>query len=80
MQKYHRDVLEHMAPPVPVQIYPPPPPPVFVPESVIKQAPEVHSQGIVAAPVKKVPGRRRERRSSRRHRKVAAGHRDPDSR
>lgn len=78
MQKYHRDVLEHMAPPDPVQIHPPPPPPVLVPQSVIRQAPEVPTQGIVATPVKKVPVRRRERRSSRRHRKVAAGNRDPD--
>lgn len=80
VQKYHRDVLDHMAPPVPVQIYPPPPPPVLVPESVIKQAPEVRSQGVVATPVKKAPVRRKERRSSRRHRKVVAGNRDPDSR
>ncbi|KAJ7946985.1 Inner membrane protein oxaA [Quillaja saponaria] len=71
VQKYHRDVLEHLAPPM-IAIYPPPPPP---PPPVVETSPE----RFVSAPVRKVPARRGRDRKSRHHRKVVPGSRDIDS-
>ncbi|GAU42915.1 hypothetical protein TSUD_86530 [Trifolium subterraneum] len=69
VQKYHRDVLLHLAPPVttaqPPPLSPPPPLPML----------ETPPENILTPPVKRGPGRRgRDKRSgSKRHRKVVAG-------
>ena len=74
MQGYHRDVLEHWAPPPPpgvISISHPP-----LPAAENKKLHGV-SRDIVAANATKVPSRRKKDRSgSRRHRKVTAGSRD----
>ncbi|KAJ1405453.1 hypothetical protein SESBI_25807 [Sesbania bispinosa] len=72
IQKYHRDLLLHLAPPVAIAQIPPPSPPPPLP--VLETSPEK----VVTSPVRRGPGRRgRDRRSgSRRHRKVVAGSRD----
>ncbi|XP_050212496.1 probable hexosyltransferase MUCI70 [Mercurialis annua] len=69
VQKYHRDVLEHMAHP--------PPPPALVYEPPTKPALESAAEKGVNVPVRKT--RRGRKSGSRRHRKVAAGDRDMDS-
>ncbi|KAM1235525.1 hypothetical protein ACFX13_005058 [Malus domestica] len=87
VQKYHRDVLEHMAPPLPKAVPPPPllpPPPPSPPalsnEPPVKPSTETSPESIVKAPGKRPPRRGRDRRSgSRRHRKIVAGARDIDS-
>ncbi|POO00061.1 hypothetical protein TorRG33x02_041880 [Trema orientale] len=91
VQKYHREVLEHLlaahAPPPPIPIpQPPPPPPSPPPPAPINEPPmtsllETSSGRVVNAPVRRVTTRRgRDRRSgSRRHRKVATGGREMDS-
>ncbi|KAK7400582.1 hypothetical protein VNO78_11792 [Psophocarpus tetragonolobus] len=73
VQKYHRDLLLSLAPPVAfAQSSPPPPSPPPLP--VFKISPEK----IANSPMRRGPGRRgRERRAgSRRHRKAAAGSRE----
>ncbi|KAJ7968566.1 Inner membrane protein oxaA [Quillaja saponaria] len=74
VQKYHRDVLEQLAP-TEIAVYPPPPP--LPPSPVFETSPE----RVLSPPVRKVPARRgRDRRSnSRRHRKVVPGNRDIDA-
>lgn len=75
LQKYHRDLLLRLAPPVTnvliPQLSPPPPLPVL----------ETLPEKVVTSPIRKGPGKRgRDRRSgSRRHRKVAAGNRDNEA-
>lgn len=78
MQGYHRDVLEHWAPPPP-PILPgataiPHPPPPLTPNITSSDI----SQGNNVTPTTRVPSRRRTdgRSSSKRHRKVAAGNKD----
>ncbi|XP_042520569.1 probable hexosyltransferase MUCI70 [Macadamia integrifolia] len=70
VQAYHRDLLEHMAPPVGIVIHPPP-----------ALLPELPTDRFTRSPPKKVPTKRsRERRSSsRRHRKVTIGSRENNS-
>ncbi|WOH11855.1 hypothetical protein DCAR_0831351 [Daucus carota subsp. sativus] len=74
VQGYHRDVLEHWAPPPPpgvISISHPP-----LPAAENKKLHGV-SRDIVAANATKVPSRRgKDRSGSRRHRKVTAGSRD----
>ncbi|KAF3451472.1 hypothetical protein FNV43_RR07567 [Rhamnella rubrinervis] len=83
VQKYHREVLEQRAPPLPAALSPPllPPPPPPPPPAALINEPPVIPETVVSGPIRKVqPRRGRERRSgSRRHRKVAAGGRDMDS-
>ncbi|KAB2637361.1 hypothetical protein D8674_027895 [Pyrus ussuriensis x Pyrus communis] len=88
VQKYHRDVLEHMAPRLPKAVPPPPllPPPLppslpaLSNEPPVKPSTETSPERVVNAPAKRPPRRGRDRRSgSRRHRKVVAGGRDIDS-
>lgn len=86
LQKYHRDVLEHLAPRVPVAVPPPPllppppPPPVISNEPPVQPSVETLPERVVNGPGKRGPRRGRDRRSgSRRHRKVVAGNRDIDS-
>lgn len=87
VQKYHRDVLEHMAPRLPKAVPPPPllpPPPPSLPalsnEPPVKPSTETSPERVVNAPAKRPPRRGRDRRpGSRRHRKVVAGGRDIDS-
>ncbi|ONI10447.1 hypothetical protein PRUPE_4G048000 [Prunus persica] len=86
VQKYHRDVLEHLAPRVPVAVPPPPllppppPPPVISNEPPVQPSVETLPERVVNGPGKRGPRRGRDRRSgSRRHRKVVAGNRDIDS-
>ncbi|WCJ27042.1 hypothetical protein M5689_008817 [Euphorbia peplus] len=67
VQKYHRDVLEHMA-------SPPPPPLVQVNEPPVETIPK---NSTVNTPVRR-PKRGR-KSGSRRHRKIVAGSRDSDS-
>ncbi|XP_040990030.1 probable hexosyltransferase MUCI70 isoform X2 [Juglans microcarpa x Juglans regia] len=63
IQAYHRDLLEHMPPPVGRIIHSPPTLPVYNP--------------MVRPPMKKIIRRRGDRKSGqKRHRKVVAGHRD----
>ncbi|KAG7962311.1 hypothetical protein I3843_09G060600 [Carya illinoinensis] len=80
IQKYHRDVLEQIAPPVSVAVYPPPPPPpssqTLYDEPPIKFYHETSPEGTISVPIRKVQPRRTRRSSSRRHRKVSAGVRD----
>lgn len=80
-QKYHKDVLEHMASRVPVAVLPPPLPPSIPPPALSNEPPVTAVETAPERPVRKIqPGRRRERRSgSRRHRKVVAGSRDTES-
>lgn len=69
LQKYHRDLLLRLAPPVTTaEIHPLSPPP---PLHMLEKSPEK----VVASPVRRGPGRRgRDKRSgSKRHRKVVAG-------
>lgn len=90
VQKYHRDVLEQLAssavypPPLPPPPPPPspPPPPALIDEPPIKSSLETSPERVARIPIRKViPRRARDRKSnSRRHRKVAAGNRDIDSR
>ncbi|KAI4368163.1 hypothetical protein MLD38_016750 [Melastoma candidum] len=81
VQKYHRDVLEHMSPP-PLPRPPPAPsftPPVPADDPPTDQAVESSTEKPTAMMVKKAgPRRGRDRRSSRRHRKTAAGGKDTD--
>ncbi|GFS46357.1 strawberry notch protein [Actinidia rufa] len=80
VQGYHRDLLEHWAPP---------PPPIataitHLPQPFIGEKPNKTSalaEGNINTPLRKIPAKRgRERRSnSKRHRKVAAGSRDVSS-
>ncbi|EEF50857.1 conserved hypothetical protein [Ricinus communis] len=78
VQKYHRDVLEHMAPPPPVYPPPPPTPPsALVHEAPFKTALENSDEKVVNGPVRRA--RRGRKSGSRRHRKVVAGGRDIDS-
>lgn len=76
IQKYHRDLLLRLAPPVTnvliPQLSPPPPLPML----------ETSPEKVVTSPIKKGPGKRgKDRKSgSRRHRKVAAGSRDNEAR
>ncbi|KAI5331190.1 PREDICTED: Inner membrane [Prunus dulcis] len=85
VQKYHRDVLELLAPRVPVAVpppplLPPPPPPVISNEPPVQPSVETLPERVVNGPGKRGPRRGRDRRSgSRRHRKVVAGNRDIDS-
>lgn len=81
VQKYHKDVLEHMAARVPVAILPPPLPPSLPPPALSNEPSVTAVETAPERPVRKIqPGRRRERRSgSRRHRKVVAGSRDTES-
>ncbi|KAK9906955.1 hypothetical protein M0R45_002570 [Rubus argutus] len=81
VQKYHKDVLEHMAPRVSVAVLPPPLPPSLPPPALSNEPPVKAVETVSERPVRKIqPGRRRERRSgSRRHRKVVAGSRDTES-
>ncbi|KAM1592966.1 hypothetical protein FF2_036407 [Malus domestica] len=89
VQKYHRDVWEHMAPRLPKVVpppplLPPPPPPPSLPalsnEPPVKPSTETSPERVVNAPAKRPPRRGRDRRpGSRRHRKVVAGGRDSDS-
>lgn len=78
-QKYHRDVLEQIAPPSLVAVYPSPPPltsQTLYDEPPIKLYHETSPEGTTSVPVRKVQPRRIRRSSSRRHRKVSAGGRD----
>ena len=80
VQKYHRELLEHMAPPPPPPaVYPPPPPPPVIlnNEQPTKMSLETPTERVVVSPARKVI--RRVRRGSRRHRKVVAGGKDIDS-
>ncbi|GMP72438.1 hypothetical protein CsSME_00030480 [Camellia sinensis var. sinensis] len=74
VQGYHRDVLEHWAPPPPagaIAVHPPPP---FTDEEPNKTSSEILTGGIVVrTPIKKTPTKRGRERKSKRHRKVAAG-------
>ncbi|KAM1045808.1 hypothetical protein FF1_036711 [Malus domestica] len=89
VQKYHRDVWEHMAPRLPKAVPPPPllPPPPPSPslpalsnEPPVKPSTETSPERVVNAPAKRPPRRGRDKRpGSRRHRKVVAGGRDIDS-
>ncbi|XP_065877982.1 probable hexosyltransferase MUCI70 isoform X2 [Euphorbia lathyris] len=77
VQKYHRDVLEHMASPPP-PVYPPPPPFIVVNEAPVETVPENSTErGAANTPVRR--GKRGRKSGSRRHRKVVAGSRDTDS-
>ncbi|XP_054804021.1 probable hexosyltransferase MUCI70 [Prosopis cineraria] len=71
VQKYHRDLLERLPPPVSIVLSPPPPPPYSQPLLPV----------LVSPPARRGSGRRgRDRRSgSRRHRKVAIGTRDNEA-
>ncbi|XP_057416527.1 probable hexosyltransferase MUCI70 [Lotus japonicus] len=75
VQKYHRDLLLRLAPPVAVARLPPSSPPPPLP--VLETPPEK----VVTTTMRKGPGRRgRDRKSgSKRHRKVVAGSRDPEA-
>ncbi|KAG8635378.1 probable hexosyltransferase MUCI70 [Manihot esculenta] len=75
VQKYHRDVLEHMAH-LPPAVYPPPPPRVLVYEPP-KRAFETSADKVTSVPVRRA--KRGRKSGSRRHRKVVAGGRDIDS-
>ncbi|KAF8413873.1 hypothetical protein HHK36_001867 [Tetracentron sinense] len=74
VQAYHRDLLEHMAPPVAAVIHPLP--------ALANKPPGksllINDGRVVRIPVRKIPTKRgRDKRSgSRRHRKAAAGSRD----
>ncbi|CAL5412233.1 unnamed protein product [Camellia sinensis] len=74
VQGYHRDVLEHWAPPPPpgaIAVHPSPP---FTDEEPNKTSSEILTGGIVVrTPTKKTPTKRGRERKSKRHRKVAAG-------
>lgn len=77
IQTYHRELLEHMPPPARAVIRRPPP----VPDGHTVPKPPVH---VVqkAPPVKRNPskrGRSDKRSTSKRHRKVIAGHREDNS-
>lgn len=87
MQKYHRDVLEQKAAallqapaiaavdPPPGMIHsPPPPPPIPLPLPLPTKQ-NGRAPIIPKAPLRRV-SQRRERRGSRRHRKIAAGNRE----
>ncbi|KAK9267582.1 hypothetical protein L1049_010010 [Liquidambar formosana] len=86
VQAYHRDLLEHIAPPVAAAVHPPPvaidvainPPPALINEVPKKSTPNIVPERVVSIPIRKTPAKRgRVRKSnSRRHRKVAAGSRD----
>jgi len=82
VQGYHRDVLEHWAPPTPVAaaiVHPPPP---FVDQRPNKTPPEISTESILSPPLKQIQAKRRREKksSSKRHRKVAAGSREISSR
>ncbi|KAH7857387.1 hypothetical protein Vadar_012139 [Vaccinium darrowii] len=82
VQGYHRDVLEHWAPPTPVAaaiVHPPPP---FVDQRPNKTTPEISTESIFSPPLKQIQAKRRREKksSSKRHRKVAAGSREINSR
>ncbi|PRQ28950.1 hypothetical protein RchiOBHm_Chr5g0008541 [Rosa chinensis] len=81
VQKYHKDVLEHMAPHIPVAALPPPLLPSLPPPALSNEPPVKPVETAPERPVRKIqPGRRRERRpGSRRHRKVITGNRDTDT-
>ncbi|KAI4374118.1 hypothetical protein MLD38_012153 [Melastoma candidum] len=82
VQKYHRDVLEHMSPPQLPRPPPPPPsspPPVPADDPPTDQTSESSTEKATATTVRKAgPRRGRDRRSSRRHRKMASGSKDTD--
>ncbi|KAF8391344.1 hypothetical protein HHK36_023648 [Tetracentron sinense] len=73
VQAYHRDLLEHMAPPIAV-IHPTP----ALGNKPPRKSSLVNDDRVVRIPVRKIPTKRgRDKRtSSRRHRKAAAGSRD----
>jgi hypothetical protein len=75
LQKYHRDLLLRLAPPVTTAQPPPPSPPPPLP--MLETPPE----NILTPPVRKGPGRRgRDKKSgSKRHRKVVAGSTDNEA-
>ncbi|KAL6197162.1 hypothetical protein ACLB2K_032774 [Fragaria x ananassa] len=81
VQKYHKDVLEHMAPRIPVVVLPPPLPPSLPPPALSNEPPVEPVDTVPVRPVRKIqPGRRRDRRpGSRRHRKVIPGNTDTDT-
>ncbi|KAE9607209.1 hypothetical protein Lalb_Chr09g0327651 [Lupinus albus] len=78
IQKYHRDILLHLAPPH-AHTHPPPPSPPPPPFSMLETS---LPEKVVTSPIRKGPGRRgRDRRSgSRHHRKVVAGSKDIEAR
>ncbi|XP_059439939.1 probable hexosyltransferase MUCI70 [Corylus avellana] len=79
VQKYHKEVLDRIAPHEPAAVQPPPLPPsppaaVLFDNPPIKSTLETPPERIVSIPVRKIlPRRARGRYSYRRHRKVAAG-------
>ncbi|KAL6991071.1 putative hexosyltransferase muci70 [Sarracenia purpurea var. burkii] len=82
VQGYHRDILEHWAPPPPfpgtIAVHPPA---LSIDEAKNKTSPEILKQDVVSNPTRKIPTKRgRERKSSsKRHRKVTAGNRSNTS-
>uniref|UniRef100_A0A5B7AR64 TOD1/MUCI70 glycosyltransferase-like domain-containing protein n=1 Tax=Davidia involucrata TaxID=16924 RepID=A0A5B7AR64_DAVIN len=79
VQGYHRDVLEHWAPPPPpplaIAVYPPQP---IIDETPNKTSTEILTGSIISTPIRKIPVKSGKNRksSSKRHRKVAAGSKD----
>ncbi|KAA8515250.1 hypothetical protein F0562_018520 [Nyssa sinensis] len=77
VQGYHRDVLEHWAPPPPLvnAVHPPPP---IIDETPNKTSTEILTGSSIRTPIRKIPVKRQKdrRSSSKRHRKVAAGSKD----
>ncbi|KAK9150129.1 hypothetical protein Syun_008438 [Stephania yunnanensis] len=78
VQAYHRDLLEHMAPPISAAILEQP---ESVDELPVKSSADPITDQSARTPGRKIPTKRgRERRSgSRRHRKTSAGVKEPNS-
>ncbi|KAF9590030.1 hypothetical protein IFM89_030180 [Coptis chinensis] len=73
VQAYHRDLLEHIAPPIATALHPPP---ILTKERPVKSSPVITTNRVERTPARKTPPRRGKERRSRRHRKITAGTRD----
>ncbi|PIM97496.1 hypothetical protein CDL12_30034 [Handroanthus impetiginosus] len=83
IQGYHRDLLEHFSPPLPLSgaLNVHPPPPIIITDNNLNKTYSGISgdSTLTSNPIKKVPTKRGKYRRSRRHRKVITGTKDANT-